>query len=79
MDKASLHFSGIDLVNPDIVIVRDGDGYRLLHGHLRLANVLRLSGEIEVEVRGEGKVTVVKTRTGYVVGKGAKRFPLNRC
>lgn len=78
VDKASLHFPGIDIVNPDIVIVRDGDGYRLLHGHLRLANVLRASGEIEVEVRGEGIVKVKKTRNGYVVGSDARRLPLYR-
>ena len=76
MDKASLHFSGTDIVNPDIVIVRDGDGYRLLHGHLRLANVLRAAGEIEVEVRGEGTVKVRKTRNGYVVGSDTRRLPL---
>ena len=78
MDKASLHFSGTDIVNPDIVIVRDGDGYRLLHGHLRLANVLRAAGEIEVEVRGEGTVTVTKTRHGYMVGSDTRRLPLYR-
>jgi len=79
VDKASLHFSGIDIMNPDIVIVRDGNGYRLLHGHLRLANVLRTAGEIDVEIRGEGKVKVVKTHDGYAVGKDGQRLPLYRC
>lgn len=78
VDKASLHFSGIDIVNPDIVIVRDGDGYRLLHGHLRLANVLRTSAQIEVEVRGEGPVKVTKTAGGYEVGSEAGSLPLYR-
>jgi hypothetical protein len=78
VDKASLHFSGIDIVNPDIVIVRDGDGYRLLHGHLRLANVLRAAEAIEVEIRGEGPVTVTKTRNGYVVDNHMRRLPLYR-
>jgi len=73
-----LHFSGIDIVNPDIVIVRDGDGYRLLHGHLRLANVLRVADEVDVEVRGEGTVRVRKTRSGYVVGRDARTLPLYR-
>lgn len=73
-----LHFSGLDIVNPDIVIVRDGDGYRLLHGHLRLANVLRDTGEIEVEVRGEGPVKVTKTGNGYLVGSDARKLPLQR-
>jgi hypothetical protein len=78
VDKASLHFSGTDIVNPDIVIVRDGDGYRLLHGHLRLANILRASEEIQVDVRGEGTVKVAKTRNGYVVDSGTRRLPLYR-
>lgn len=73
-----LHFSGIDIVNPDIVIVRDGDAYRLLHGHLRLANVLRAADEIEVDVQGEGPVKVRKTRNGYVVGTDTRRLPLYR-
>ena len=73
-----LHFSGIDIVSPDIVIVRDGDAYRLLHGHLRLANVLRAADEIEVEVRGEGVVKVRKTGNGYVVARDARRLPLYR-
>ncbi|HZW22740.1 hypothetical protein [Noviherbaspirillum sp.] len=77
MDKF-LHFSGIDIVSPDIVIVRDGDAYRLLHGHLRLANVLRAADEIEVEVRGEGMVKVRKTGNGYVVARDARRLPLYR-
>lgn len=78
MDKAFLHFSGIDIVSPDIVIVRDADGYRLLHGHLRLANVLRVAEAIEVEIRGEGPVTVTKTRNGYVVDNDTRRMPLYR-
>jgi hypothetical protein len=63
-------------MSPDIVIVRDGDGYRLLHGHLRLANVMRTSDEIAIEVRGEGKVWIVKTHKGYVVGKDGQRLLL---
>ncbi|HYC41714.1 MAG TPA: hypothetical protein VEB70_01865 [Noviherbaspirillum sp.] len=77
MDKF-LHFSGIDIVNPDIVIVRDGDAYRLLHGHLRLANVLRAADEVEVEVQGEGPVKVRKTSNGYVIGPDGRPVPLYR-
>jgi hypothetical protein len=65
-------------VNPDIVIVRDGAAYRLLHGHLRLANVLRAADEIEVEVQGEGPVKVSKAANGYVIGPDGRRFPLYR-
>lgn len=65
-------------MSPDILIVREGDGYRLLHGHLRLANVLLLSDEVAVEVKGEGMVKILKTRNGYVVGSKGQRLPLNR-
>lgn len=65
-------------MSPDIVIVRDGDGYRLLHGHLRLASVLRTCDEIAVDVRGEGKVNVIRTSSGYAVGKESQRLPLYR-
>lgn len=65
-------------MNPDIVIVRDGEAYRLLHGHLRLFNMLSTSDEIRVDVYGEGAVTVVRTRAGYLVGKDGQRIPLMR-
>lgn len=65
-----------EIMSPDILIVRDGDGYRLLHGHLRLANVMRTSSEVVVEIQGEGKVRIMKTRGGYVVGKDGQRLPL---
>lgn len=65
-------------MNPDILIIRDACGYRLLHGHLRLANELRISEEIAVEVAGEGKVRILKTRGGYLVSKDDMRLPLLR-
>ena len=64
------------VVNPDIVIVRDGDAYRLLHGHLRLANVLRESGEVCVDVQGEGHLKITRIRNQYLVGKDGRRLPL---
>jgi hypothetical protein len=64
-------------VNPDIVIVRDGTGYRLLHGHLRLSNALRTCNEVFVNVAGVGKVKILKTRTGYIVGSGKQCLPLH--
>ncbi len=63
---------------PDIVIVRDGEAYRLLHGHLRLANVLRTADAVSVEVRGEGSITVIKTAAGLCVGKDGQQLPLHR-
>lgn len=65
-------------MNPDILIVREGDGYRLLHGHLRLASVLRAMNEVLVEVPGEGKVHIARNGSGYVVGKDDQRLPLYR-
>jgi len=61
---------------PDILIVRDGEGYRVLHGHLHLASELSKSGEVVVDARDEGKVKVVKTRNGFLVGQDGQRLPL---
>jgi hypothetical protein len=66
------------LISPDILIVREGDGYRLLHGHLRLANVLGSSGEVAVDVPGEGRVAIVRTPSGYVISKDGQCLPLYR-
>lgn len=63
-------------MNPDILIVRDGNAYRLLHGHLRLSTMLRSSVELRLDVQGEGQVTVTRSRGGYLVGKGGQRLPL---
>lgn len=60
----------------DIIIIRDGDAYRLLHGHLRLSSMLHGNGETSVEIRGEGRVKVLKTGNGYRVGKDAQCLPL---
>ncbi len=65
-------------MEPDIVIVRDGDGYHLLHGHLRLATVLGESREVVVDVQGEGKVKIVRACDGYFVGRDGQRLPLHR-
>lgn len=65
-------------MNPDILIVRENDGYRLLHGHLRLASVLLVADEVAIEVKGEGKVNILKTRNGYLVKNGVQRLPLYR-
>jgi hypothetical protein len=54
-------------MNPDILIVRVSDGYRLLHGHLHLINALSMSSEISIDIQGQGKVTVTRTQDGLVV------------
>lgn len=71
-----VHF-GSDM-NMDIVIVREGDGYRLLHGHLRLANVLRGAGEARVPVKGEGELRILRIRNEYVVDRDGCHTPLRR-
>jgi len=60
----------------DIHIIRDGGAYRLLHGQLRLLSALGLQREIFVEVRGEGKVRVVRTPYGYFGGPDWEPLPL---
>jgi hypothetical protein len=62
----------------DIVIVREGENYRLLHGHLRLANLLNADGEAWVEVIGGDRVHIVQAHNGYLVSSGAKQLPLLR-
>jgi hypothetical protein len=62
----------------DIVIVREGDGYRLLHGHLRLANVLRTAGEAKVHVKGEGELRITRVRSEYLVDREGLQRPLHR-
>ena len=63
-------------MTPDILIVRDGEGYRVLHGHLHLASELSMCSEVVVDARDEGKVKVVKTHNGFVVGSDGRRLPL---
>ena len=62
----------------DIVIVREGEAYRLLHGHLRLANVLNANGEAWVEVAGGNRVRIIQALHGYLVASGEQQLPLLR-
>ncbi|MGA8149095.1 MAG: hypothetical protein WB870_16190 [Gallionellaceae bacterium] len=63
-------------MNPDVLIARHGEGYRVIHGHLRLASLLDISDETVVHASGEGKVRVVKTRDGILIGEYNHRLPL---
>lgn len=63
-------------MSPDVLIVRAANGYRVLHGYLRLTSLLDLSNEAEVDASGEGKVKVVKTREGILVEEKQRRVPL---
>ena len=63
-------------MQPDILIVRVCEGYRVLHGHLHLINAFNMADEVVVEAKDQGKLTVMKTRDGLVVEHGNERFPL---
>ncbi|QDZ26745.1 hypothetical protein [Noviherbaspirillum sp. UKPF54] len=65
-------------MSPDILIIRDGNGYRILHGHLRLASELSLHREVDVDVADEGRIRVVRTRQGYFAASGGHRLPILR-
>ncbi len=62
----------------DILIVRNGDHYRLLHGQLRLVAQLCLGNHVSVNVRGEGEVRIVKAGGSLLVERGEQRLPLLR-
>jgi hypothetical protein len=62
-------------MSDEILIVRDGDGYRVLFGHLHLASQLSLSNEVDVAIKGEGIVKVVKTREGLFVNRDRCSYP----
>ncbi len=64
-------------MQPEILLVRHGEGYRILHGHLHLMNALTESGEAMADASGEGKVKLFKTPAGVVIGDETKqRLPL---
>jgi hypothetical protein len=65
-------------MSPEILIIRDHDCYRVLHGHLHLASALSISDKTIVDVVDEGKVTVTKARKGYLVGDNQQLLPLLR-
>lgn len=65
-------------MSPDIVLIRDRQGYRILHGYLHLANALTMSDAVYVDVKGEGVVKIVKTPDGYFVSKDGQALPIIR-
>lgn len=60
-------------MNPDIWIVRDGDMYRLLHGHLHLAAELIKQSYVFVNIKDEGEVKVVRSAAGLIVERDSRR------
>jgi hypothetical protein len=63
-------------MTPEILLVRQRDGYRVLHGHLHLASVMSENDEVIVDVSGEGKVKMFKTRDGILIGDKNRCLPL---
>ncbi|CAN5182053.1 hypothetical protein BH11PSE11_BH11PSE11_19230 [soil metagenome] len=63
-------------MHPEVLIVREDQGYRVLHGHLHLASLLAQSEEAEVLAVSEGKKKVVKTRSGILVDDVTQPIPL---
>lgn len=63
-------------MDSDIVIVRDGESYRVMHGHLRLSNMLAEESEVTIEVKDEGKVKITRSKRGYLAGKDGRHLPL---
>lgn len=62
----------------DIVIVRDNNEYRLLHGHLRLLNALATCREVLVDTKDEGRIRIIKTPAGFFAGQENQYLPLLR-
>jgi len=63
-------------MRPEILVVRKGDGYHVLHGHLHLASILSRTNEVTIDASGEGNVKVIKTQDGIFVSGGDRRLPL---
>ena len=63
-------------MKPDILIIRDGERYRVLHGLLHLAGVMSRSNEVVVDVQNEGEVSILKNKNGFFVCKNNQRLPL---
>jgi len=65
----------LQLMSPDILIVKDEGGYHLLHGYLHLENSLNMAREILVDVKGEGQVRIVKKSGKIFVNNQTLRIP----
>ncbi|RJG00266.1 hypothetical protein [Noviherbaspirillum sedimenti] len=59
-----------------IIIVREDCNYRVLYGHLRLAGALSSADEVCIDVKGEGKIKILKTRGGLFVKGKNHRLPV---
>lgn len=59
------------------MLVRDGEGYRIVCGHLRVTSVLTMRNEVTVNVEGEREpAKIVRTERGLHVAKDDLQHPL---
>jgi len=64
-------------MHSDILLVRDGAGFRLLHGHLHLVSMLSMNEQAVAEVKGEsGQALIRRTPDGLLVNKDSVQLPL---
>jgi hypothetical protein len=63
-------------MTPEILLVRQRDGFRVLHGHLHLASVMNQVNEVIVEVSGEGKFKAIKTNEGILIDDKKRCLPI---
>jgi hypothetical protein len=64
-------------MSSDILLVRDGEGFRLLHGYLRMVAVLSMDNQVVAHVKGEkGRATIHRTPHGLRVAKDSLHLPL---
>lgn len=59
-----------------IILVREEKNYRVLYGRLRLAGALSGADEICIDVKGEGKVKILKIRGSLFVKQKNRRLPV---
>jgi hypothetical protein len=64
------------IMAPDILIAQESNGYRILHGHLRLANALNTCNEILVETNNLEKIKIIKTAAGLIAGQNNHYLPI---
>jgi hypothetical protein len=61
-------------VTPEILIVRENNGY----GQLHLTSALCLAPSVTVKVSGEGDALVYRAERAFLVEKDGQRLPLHR-
>jgi hypothetical protein len=59
-----------------IVIVREAAGYRVLFGHLQLAGMLSMANEALIDVKGEGRLKIIKAAGGLFVKLKNRKLPV---